>query len=420
MVASIQGTIVIPKASITPKMRKAYTYVVKGFSGPEVYYSFTEDKHYGYFSRNLQKFRRYSSLPFEYNLVEGKEIEGGLRKGYVLRDYQQGLHDEVLKALESDINVFFQAGTRYGKTFTSCSMLSKLGKSTLVVVDKILLVDQFVSDFKEYSTFDVGVLHKDKELHDITVTTFQYLNANPKLLKEIKGEFGVLLIDEAHGSSATTYMGIIESIPSRYRISMSATPSRSDGKSGMLYDMLGEVSISGSNPGELTPRLEVVTLPKAYFPSPYNPKASLKKFLKDIVVVTIVNSIITSYLKKGKSVLVATDLIEIQELYAPTTAINSNMKKERRQEVIEGFNDGSIKLISGLGTVTKGVTLPRLEVILNLSGPNNKESITQLLGRLKSPFECGKEKDPVFVDIIPKNSSWKDTQRERLLKELTT
>ena len=137
------------------------------------------------------------------------------------------------------------------------------------------------------------------------------------------------------------------------------------------------------------------------------------------MVVTVITGIINSNLKKGKSILVATDLIEIQELYAPTTAINYNMKKERRQEVIDDFNSGDIKLISGLGTVTKGVTLPRLEVIINLSGPNNKESITQLLGRLKSPFEDGEVKDPLFIDVVPKNSSWKDTQRERLLKTLT-
>jgi len=410
--ALVAGSILVPKSVVSPRLRKAYTYMRKNFGEVEVFYSFYEDDKYVYFNRNLAKFRKHCDLPFEYNLVEGKKIEGELRDGYELRPYQKELVNNILTEFKSNINVFFQAKVRWGKTFASSYIISKLKRNTIVIVDRGMLVDQFINDIKEYSTFNVGKLNKNEELYDITVTTFQYLNANQELLTDIKSKFGIVLVDEAHGSAAYTYAYIINQFPSRYRLAMSATPTRSDGKSQVLYDMLGDIKFVGVNPDALTATIKYVKIDKPYYPSPYNPKASLRNYLLSDEVKDVVFNLIERY--KDKTIMVVSDIKAVQEYYTEY-AINSNMKKKDRTKVLDKINRGEITLFSGYGVMLKGITIPRLEVIIHLFAATTKENVEQLKGRLLTPPPDGVQKSPLFIELQTKNMNWKECQREKWL-----
>ncbi len=414
MTAVVQGTIVIPKKDITPRMRKAYTYIRKGFGGtPIVTYSFTEDRHYGYFNRNLAKFRKYSSKKFEYNLVEGESIAGEMIKGFALYPHQQKVEDVVLEHLKNDINCLIQAPVRFGKTILLTSLLTLIKRKTLILVDKTLLLDQMIEDVNKYSTLDIGTLKKEGELHDITVATFQYLNANPKRLEEIKNEFGVLAVDELHVSAASTYTETINTFPVRIRLGLTATPTRSSDKlTEVLTDLFGEVAVIGENPDALLARVDFVHLPKPYFPSPFNPKASLANYLTSPDIALVINTVINKY--KDKTVMIVSDIKKVQTFYSDY-AINSDMSKKRRTEVMVGINDGSIKRFSGYGVMLKGVTIPKLEVIIHLLAATTHENVTQLKGRLLTPPNEGESKEPLFIEVQTRNASWKETQRERWL-----
>jgi len=416
MTAVVQGTIVVPKDTVSTKMRRAYTYIRKGFGGePIVTYSFSEDSSYCYFNRDLVKFRRYCSLPFEYNLVEGKTIKGEMVEGFKLYHYQQEVADNTLEHLKSDVNCLIHAPVRFGKTITLAYLLTKIQKSTLILVDKTLLVEQMVSDIKEYTNLDIGVLDKNDTLHDVTVTTFQFLNRNPKLLSAIKGEFGVLAVDELHVSAASTYMETINSIPSRYRIGLTATPTRSSDKlTGILHDLFGSNVVEGFNPSALTATVKVVKVDKQYHQSPYNPKASMKNFLLSKEVQGVVYGLLKEY--EGKTIMVVSDIKKVQTFYAPY-ALNSDMSKKERTEVMAKINLGEIKVFSGYGVMLKGITIPKLEVIIHLFAATTKENVKQLRGRLLTPPNEGESKDPVFIEIQPKNTGWKMEQREKWLFE---
>jgi superfamily II DNA or RNA helicase len=417
MTANVQGTIVVPKSHVSDKMRRKYTYIRKGFGGePIVTYSYTEDKLYSYFSRDLKKFRRYCELPFEYNLVEGGEIEGELADGFKLYDYQEEVASKALAQLSSDINCLIHAPVRFGKTITLIHMITKLKRTTLILVDKTLLVDQFIEDTRKFSNLDIGVLDKNNETvrYDVAITTFQYLNANPELLKRIKGEFGVLAVDEMHVSAATTYANIINSFPTRYRIGVTATPTRSSDKlTGILHDMFGTDVIVGKNTNALKATIRKVTIPKQYFPSPYSPKASLSKYLLSPEVQEVVAGLLKEH--TGKTIMIVSDIKKVQAYYSDY-ALNSDMGKKERAEVMTKINSGEIKVFSGYNVMLKGVTIPKLEVIIHMFAATTHENVNQLRGRLLTPPNEGESKEPLFIELQTKNMSWKECQRERWLQ----
>ena len=411
---NVQGTLVIAREHVSNKMKKAYTYIRKGFGGePIVTYSFTEDKNYCYFNRNLQKFREYSDIKLEYNLIEGKDIEGEMAEGFALYPHQQVVEDYVLEHFNSDINCLIQAPVRFGKSILLTSLITKLKRSTIILVDKTLLVEQFVNDIKEYSTLDVGILDKNKDLYDVTITTFQYLNANPKLLEEIKGEFGLLALDEFHVGAATTYTETINSFPTRYRIGMTATPTRSSDKlTEVLTDLMGEVAVIGENPNALTAEIEFFQLPKPYYPSSYNPKASMAKYLTSPEISLIINSIINKH--KDKTIMIVSDIKKVQTFYSDY-ALNSDMKAKERIEVMQKINNGDITKFSGYGVLLKGITIAKLEVIIHLFAATTIENLEQLKGRLLTPPDKGDSKSPLFIEVQTRNPSWKECQREKWL-----
>jgi len=415
-VAVVQGTIVVPRDTVDNKMKRAYTYIRKGFGGePIVTYGFTEDKTFYYFNRDLIKFRKFSNLPFEYNVTEGSRINGKMVDGFALYKYQQLVADSVLSHLDSDINCLIHAPVRFGKTITLAYLLTKLQRTTLVLVDKTLLVEQMYEDIKKYTNLDVGILSKDEDVFGVTITTFQFLNKNPKLLKAIKNEFGVLAVDELHVSAASTYKETINAIPSRYRIGLTATPTRSSDKlTGILHDLFGTNVIEGHNPNALTATIHTIKVDKQYFPSPYNPKASMRNYLLSKEVQEVVHRLLKEH--EGKTIMIVSDIKKVQTFYAEY-ALNSDMGKKERTAVMSKINSGEIKVFSGYNVMLKGVTIPRLEVIIHLFAATTKESVTQLRGRLLTPPNTGETKDPIFIEIQSKNPLWKHDQREKWLLE---
>jgi len=416
----VQGTIVVNKEDFTPQMHKRYTYIRKGFDGaPIVKQSFTSDDTYLYINRNIGKFKTMYSGNIEYNLVAGERIEGDLVEGFALYPNQQEVADVVLEHLNTDINCLIQAPVRFGKTILLTYLLTKLKKKTLILVDKTLLVEQMVSDINEYSTLSVGVLGASGDTYDVTVATFQFLNKNPKILKAISKEFGVLAVDELHVSAATTYEAIINTFPVECRLGLTATPTRSSDKlTEVLTDLFGDVAVIGVNPNALKATLRYVELPREYHPNPYNPKASLAKYLLQPDIEAIINGLIEEYVSKGKTVMVVSDVKKVQEHYSDY-ALNSSMSKKVRTEVFDKINSGEIKVFSGYNVLLKGVTISKLEVIIHLMAATTIENTTQLQGRLLTPSKDDNEKHPIFVEVVPKNSSYKDEKRLEWLSEVT-
>jgi superfamily II DNA or RNA helicase len=420
----VTGTIKIPFKLVTAELLDAYTYRKITYNDFETVTNYYKTNAHILLPRRLDKLKKLLPLSFEYNLVTSPVTSGRWNTGYGLYDYQQPFVTEIVKSLKSDVNCLGQALTRFGKTACAVGVMLELKQKTLVLVDKTLLVDQFVSDTKEYSNLNVSKLAKGQPTTDVTVTTFQFLNANKQELKRIKNDFGLVIVDELHVSAATTYKRIIQSFPSRYRLGLTATPSRSsDGLSEVLYDLFGKVKVTGKNPTDMLVNWTDLKVQKEYHRDTFRPSAAYDKFFKDPDVVDLVIRDATRF--KGRTIMIATNSKLIQNLYTKkleelgfsVCVFNSETVNKREQDSnMLKVSNGDIEVFAGLNVLLKGVSIPRLSVIYNLMSVSSVENLTQLVGRLKT--KMGNKPQPLFVNVVPKYTTFKTRKVTDLLYEL--
>ena len=131
--------------------------------------------------------------------------------------------------------------TGAGKTVVALMAIERLAARTLIVVPTIELLTQWRRALCEQLGLPasaVGVVGGgSRDVHDLTVITFDSA-AMPR--RRLDG-FGLLVIDEAHHLPAAQYHRIIGKVAAPYRLGLSATPERSDGRHHDLDALIGPV-----------------------------------------------------------------------------------------------------------------------------------------------------------------------------------
>ncbi len=129
--------------------------------------------------------------------------------------------------------------TGAGKTFVALKAVEELSVSTLVVVPTLPLLTQWAERISEAFGVEVGVVGGGRsELRGITVITYDsaYLRA-----PEIGNRFLLAVFDEVHHLAAEGYIEIAESLASPYRMGLTATLEREDGRHVHLLTRVGGV-----------------------------------------------------------------------------------------------------------------------------------------------------------------------------------
>lgn len=99
------------------------------------------------------------------------------------------------------------APTGFGKTVIGCKLIENRGVNTLILVNKIQLLNQWKERIKEFLNIDeVGEIssRKKKITNDIDVASIKSLWNNGKIL-DIAKNYGMIIIDECHHTSAYTF-----------------------------------------------------------------------------------------------------------------------------------------------------------------------------------------------------------------------
>ncbi|GAB7092546.1 DEAD/DEAH box helicase family protein [Halorubrum luteum] len=156
------------------------------------------------------------------------------------RDYQQ----EALSAWQDNDrqgSVILPTGS--GKTFLAVQAIADAGVSTLVVVPTIDLMNQWYATltnaFGNQISNPIGVLGGGSHnVTNITVTTY---DSAYRYINEYGDRFGLLVVDEVHHLPAPTYQQIPEMTIAPYRLGLTATYERADGKHEELEELLGTV-----------------------------------------------------------------------------------------------------------------------------------------------------------------------------------
>lgn len=169
-----------------------------------------------------------SRIKLDHRRVHGELVPTG-------EDVQQKAMEALLRA-DSGI---LQLGCGKGKTVLALDLIARLQGPALIVLDNTNLLEQWKGDIEEFLDVPGGVGRIQGQEFDwnkgVVLATYHTLGAlAPHLLEEIRCHYCIVIYDEGHHISASTFAPCAEVFPG-VRLALTATPVRDDGLH-VIYD----------------------------------------------------------------------------------------------------------------------------------------------------------------------------------------
>ena len=152
----------------------------------------------------------------------------------ILRDEQIKVKDEAIKNLNKHKACLISCFPGFGKTLTSIYISVSINLKTLIIVNKLTLIDQWVQSINKLTNnkakvkvLSVGKVVEDEDdfviVNCINIPKFQMMT-----------QFGTLIVDECHLITSKILSQSIFRVTPRYVIGLSATPYRPDGLNKLI------------------------------------------------------------------------------------------------------------------------------------------------------------------------------------------
>ena len=156
-----------------------------------------------------------------------------------LRDYQSESIKRVLASYEKDPTgqELIVLPTAAGKTIVFSEIISRLGNRALVLAHRDELLEQAADKYRMmHNGADVGkvgggVFDWDHDVLVGSIDTLRRANHTFRLVEEhARNPFKIVVIDEAHHIAANGYQHVLTHLPGVFKLLVTATPDRLDGK----------------------------------------------------------------------------------------------------------------------------------------------------------------------------------------------
>jgi superfamily II DNA or RNA helicase len=164
------------------------------------------------------------------------ELDFGVRAYREPRPFQSEALDALKRAKGRGIVVL---PTGAGKSHVAIMAIDKWRRSTLVVAPTLDLVRQWYDLLRTSFGVEVGVVGGGEyTLHPLTVTTYDsaYLH-----MENLGSRFGFIVFDECHHLPAEAYSMAAQQSLAPFRLGLTATLERADGREAVLSSLIGPV-----------------------------------------------------------------------------------------------------------------------------------------------------------------------------------
>ena len=382
----------------TPKYLKGYEESSEFLTLPRG----LKEKLFEYLNYNLVKYKIIDNRVFE--KIETKRIL------FTLRAEQEDAIKEILK-YDSSICV---APPGFGKTLIGAKIFEQRAVKTLIIVNKNMLLDQWISRFVDYFGYkksDIGFLGKSQNRlnGNIDIATMQSLNNIPELVEN----YTQVIVDECHHIPALTFEQIVKNFKGKYILGLSATPNRKDELDPILYQQLGNISYEYKKPKTHTNRLLVI---KTEFTSSADNYATI---INELVSNEDRNRQIVKTIKENidRKILLLSDRIEhlnlleniLKEEKIDFVSVHGSQNKKEQVENMQKVKTSSLILATS-SFFGEGIDFPHLNTIIFATPISFYGRLIQYLGRIgRGNQEC------LAIDFLDsKNAMLNSTYKKRL------
>ncbi len=384
------------------------------YNTPRVIKNFEEDENYLKLPRGLiyqiSKYLDINKVDFKIDdKTYCEEIETK-KVLFELRSEQQEAIDRMLKKRFS----ICVAPPGFGKTLLGAKMFEQRACSTLIIVNKNMLLDQWRDRFVEYFDYkraDIGFLGKSKNKLNgkIDVATMQSLKNSP----EIINNYSFVIVDECHHIPAVTFEQIVKQFYGKYILGLSATPKRKDGLDPILFQQLGDISYEYKKKKTFNNKLEII---RTDFISEADNYATL---INELCVDETRNGLIIEQIKlhQDRKILILTDRIEhinaleklLENEQIDYVSIHGSMSKKEQSEKIKLVESKSL-ILATTSYFGEGIDFPHLNTIIFATPISYYGRLIQYLGRIgRGNQEC------LAIDFLDnKNAMLNSAYKKRL------
>lgn len=193
------------------------------------------------FLNELIEFCDKNKINYSIEDLRYKSKEKNLRAQFRLYDYQS---EAVSKLLEHE-NGILVAPPGAGKTIIGIQLITEIEQSTLIIVHKRQIFDQWVDRIENFlgipkRQLGMFVSGKKKIGDSITIAMIQTLDRLDDF-ESLQNQFGLILVDECHHVPAKMFRRVITKFNSHYLYGFTATPQRKYNDEKLIYYYLGQI-----------------------------------------------------------------------------------------------------------------------------------------------------------------------------------
>lgn len=338
--------------------------------------------------------------------------------------------------------------TGSGKSYLAELAIADAARSTLILAPTIDLMNQWYDLLCTSFQREVGLIGGGYyDVQPITVTTYDSAWIH---MERLGDRFGLIVFDECHHLPGPSYAHAAECALAPFRLGLTATPERSDGRESLLDQLVGPVALRrtiADLAGEFLAEYEVVRLAVELSPEEAEAYAEARGEYQDFVRSQGISMrgpagfqrfvMISSRSEWGRRAFKAFQRSRQIALAAPSklTALEQLLRRHRRDRVIifthrndmvheisrrflipaithhtgakerhsllETFREGRLPALVTSRVLNEGVDLPVASVGIVLSGSGSIREHVQRLGRILRRQE-GKE--AVLYEIITRGT----------------
>lgn len=302
----------------------------------------------------------------------------------------------------TDDSCFVNAKVGWGKSIFALAIARKLSQKTLIITHTAMLRDQWCEAVQQVFGMQPGIIgsgNYDIEDKAIVVGNVQSV---VKHILNLSKEFGTIILDEAHHVPATTFSSIVDSMHARFRIGLSGTIDRTDGKQVIFKDYFGHVLHRPPQSNTLNPRVKIIKS-GIRLPSGVPWANKVNALLYDPDYQAFVSALAKTQMLAGHSVLVIADRVDFltsvkNNLGSDCVLITGETDYEQRKTLIDCVNEGSALCVAGSRQIfSEGISIDRLSCVIIATPTSNHISLEQIIGRIMRPHP--KKIDPLVLDI---------------------